>query len=350
MTISKTGGEERLIILPDECDASEIINTFTLPPCSNIASKPLIELFENTDGRLYQVKYFQFGKGPSYSHEEDLANDKYHYTKEDHPIKSTFIMNNSNPADGRILNSSKLYFCTLHDVAFSLIGFHYRASVAEDEQDYIKPSDTGESQTANRRKDHERFLTIRDYHDLLTDSHCKNWSHISLRCLESGLTKISETIEEAGEIYYKITPALITRYLVGKVLKITKNFPPSFPILRHAPVDIVQCYKVVMATNLLVSLIPKAAYRNLIEFSPSSTDDNLNLEIKSSFTNLENYQTTDELKNAEKELLMKNAMNVGIGSNGGSVSVKKVVKKAVVSKKPRVAIGKGAIDGFFKRK
>lgn len=123
MTIAKTGGEERLIILPDECDASKIINTFTLPPCSNIESKPLIELFENTDGRLYQVKSFQFGKGPSYSHNEDLANDKYHYAKDDHPIKSTFIVNNSNPADGCILNSSKLYFCTLHDVVFSLIGF-----------------------------------------------------------------------------------------------------------------------------------------------------------------------------------------------------------------------------------
>ncbi|CAI4057067.1 hypothetical protein SUVZ_02G3920 [Saccharomyces uvarum] len=349
MTIAKTEGEERLIVLPDECDASKIINTFTLPPCSNIESKPLIELFENTDGRLYQVKSFQFGKGPSYSHNEDLANDKYHYTKEDHPIKSTFIVNNSNSADGCILKSSKLYFCTLHDVVFSLIGFHYRTSVAEDEQDYVKPSDTGETQAANR-KDHERFLSIRDYHDLLMDNHSKNWNHISLRCLESGLTKICETIEEAGEIYYKITPALITRYLVGKVLKIIENFPPSFPILKHAPEELVQCYKVVMATNLLVSLIPKAAYRNLIEFSPSTMDSNFNLEIKASFTNLENYQTTEELKNAEKELLMKSAMNVGIGTNGGAVSVKKVAKKVVLRKKPRAAIGKGAIDGFFKRK
>ncbi|EJS42260.1 rnh202p [Saccharomyces arboricola H-6] len=349
MTISDFGGEERLIILPEECDASKTINTFTLPPPANIASKPHIELFENTDGKLYKVTSYQFGKGPSYSHEEDLANNKYHYTKENHPIKSTFIVNTSEPTDGYISGSSKLYFCTLHDIAFSLIGFHYRNSISVDEQDYVKSSDTEKLGTANR-KDHERFLTVRDYHDLLTDNHDNNWSNISSSCLEGGLAKISETIEEAGDVYYKITPAMISRYLVGKVSTIIENFPPSVPILKHAPAEIEHCYKVVMATNILVSLIPKAAYHNLVEFSATATGC-FNLDIKASFTNLENYETTDKLKNAEKELLMKSAMNVGISSNvGASVSIKKVTKKIVQSKKSRVAIGKGAIDGFFKRR
>ena len=76
-----------------------------------------------------------------------------------------------------------------------------------------------------------------------------------------------------------------------------------------------------------------------------------NLDIKASFIDLENYEITKESQNAEKELLMKSAVNVGLSSNGSvSLSVKKVTKKVIQSKRPKVAIGKGAIDGFFKRK
>lgn len=106
-----------------------------------------------------------------------------------------------------------------------------------------------------------------------------------------------------------------------------------------------------MATNLLVSLIPRAAYHNLLTFSPTMDSGCLNPDIKASFIELENYETTNELQNAERELLMKSAMNVGLNSNGRvSLPVKKVTKKIVQNKKPKVAIGKGAIDGFFKRK
>ncbi|CAI4365020.1 CEL_1a_G0011270.mRNA.1.CDS.1 [Saccharomyces cerevisiae] len=350
MTVSNIGGEERLIILPDDYETSKTINTFTLPPPSNITSKPRIELFEDINGKLYEIRSFQFGKGPSYSHEEDLANDKYHYTKENHPIKSTFIVNTSDPTDGYVFNSSKIHFCSLYDIAFSLIGFYYRNSVSADEQDYSNSSDTGENQKSNS-KTNEKFLTVRDYHDFLTDSHDKNWENISLSRLKSGLAKVSETIEEAGDVYYKITSAMITQFLLGKVSKIVENFPPSIPTLKNAPTEINQCYKVVMATNLLVSLIPRAAYHNLLTFSPTMDSGCLNLDIKASFIELENYETTNELQNAERELLMKSAMNVGLNLNGSvSLPVKKVTKKIVQNKKPKVAIGKGAIDGFFKRK
>ena len=44
-------------------------------------------------------------------------------------------------------------------------------------------------------------------------------------------------------------------------------------------------------------------------------------------------------------------MNVGLNTNSrASLSIKKVTKKVVQSKKLKVATGKGAIDGFFKRK
>lgn len=350
MTTSDIGSEGRLILLPDGYEASKNINTFTLPPPSNITSKHRIELFEDISGKLYEIRSFQFGKGPSYSHEEDLANDKYHYTKENHPIKSTFIVNTSNPSEGYVFKSSKIYFCSLHDITFSLIGFYYKNSVTADEQDYANSSDTNDNQSSNS-KNHERFLTVRDYHDLLTDTHDKNWDRISLSCLKSGLTKVSETIEEGGDVYYKITPAMITKYLVGKVSRIVKNFPPSIPTLKNAPTEIEQCYKVVTATNLLISMIPRAAYHNLVTFSPTMASSCINLDIKASFIDLENYETTNESQNAEKELLMKSAMNVGLSSNGSiSLSVKKVTKKVIQSKRPKVAIGKGAIDGFFKRK
>ncbi|CAI4365441.1 CBK_G0011450.mRNA.1.CDS.1 [Saccharomyces cerevisiae] len=74
---------------------------------------------------------------------------------------------------------------------------------------------------------------------------------------------------------------------------------------------------------------------------------------KLDFIELENYETTNELQNAERELLMKSAMNVGLNSNGRvSLPVKKVTKKIVQNKKPKVlrSLGKGAIRRIpFKR-
>ena len=121
------------------------------------------------------------------------------------------------------LTQAKYTFVLYTILLLSLIGFYYRNSVSADEQDYSNSSDTGENQKSNS-KTNEKFLTVRDYHDFLTDNHDKNWENISLSRLKSGLAKVSETIEEAGDVYYKITSAMITQFLLGKVSKIVETF------------------------------------------------------------------------------------------------------------------------------
>ena len=112
---------------------------------------------------------------------------------------------------------------------FNLIGFFFKdASEVEQECDYIKPLVKNETIKVD-----DKFLPLRDYHDLLVDTYDKQWMNISLKTLENALSEISEVIEEAGDKYYKITREKITNVLISRVQKIVENFPKSLPI----PID-----------------------------------------------------------------------------------------------------------------
>lgn len=313
---------------------------FSLPHPSNNASKSRVTLLEPTAGEIYELRRHQFSKGCTFNTQADLANERYHYTADQEPIKSTFLINETDRKDGRVMESGDFHFTTKFDLAFSLIGYHYRDSISRDEKEYESSSDVKPTESSGRMN----CLTARDYHDHLVDSHDKQWANVSLESLEKAFIKVAEPTEEAGTTFYKLTDTKIIHYLAGKVTKLAQNLPKSLHLPSDLPKDILECAKVTMATDLLVSLVPKQAYQGMKSFTPGAEDLGQLSDIKNSYRKYGEYKASIKRSVEEKELLVKAAMSVGLATGNKRMTViKKVTKKTVKVKKQ-----KGRIDGFFK--
>lgn len=336
MTVTADSKRWILVLPPSLSNCQEKIELFTLPHPSNIESKKRLQLVEFKGHGIHELRSHQFSKSCSYNEDQDQLEGRYHYTKDAQAIKSTLITNGTDPQDGYVMEHGDFKYFIKYDITFNLIGFFYRDFVVKDEKDYLKE---GDKDTACQSQD--RFLGWRDYQDLLIDTHDVEWGHISPKSLESSLKNVAESIEEGGDLYYKITPEKITCCLVRKVYQILESFASTLPLPVSLPSNIVPYAKVCAAVNLLISLVPRPAYCNLIKYSGQD------LNILEAFQNYQEYKKYLKDLSKEKELLVQNAMSVGLSTDSGAEALKKVVKKTSVKKK--VAMGKGAIDGFFKK-
>lgn len=334
------GSDERrwiLVLPPELVDCKEDTKIFSLPHPSNNSSKERVNLVEFKNKGTYQLKSHEFSRGCSYNKDQDQLEDRYHYTKDGKTIKSTLITNDNDPQDGYVMEDGDFQYLSKMDITFNLIGFFYKPFMVQDEKDYLREDASITLQNDNR------FLGLRDYHDLLIDSYDPEWSNISLEMFKLALENVADPIEEAGDIYYKITTQKITQCLVRKTKQILEVFPTTIPISSSLPPDILESAKVTIAVNLLISLIPKPAYWHLVNY----TGEELNVAM--AFQKYKNYTQNLKEITKEKESLVQNAMNVGLAneSNSTTKTTKKVVKKTVPQRK--VARGKGSIDGFFKK-
>ncbi|SCU87986.1 LADA_0E07470g1_1 [Lachancea dasiensis] len=329
---------ERIIALPRSVLKSQDLKIFELPNPSNISSKKPVKVFIQ-DGAAYQVKTKAFSQGCEYHRARDSASDKYYYTAQSEPIKSAILTNSEQPQDGWLRSSGSYEFSTKYDLCFSLCGALFLKFQCKNENEYqqIDPSATTMMQE-------KRYLMTRDFLENLVEKHHANWSLVPLDLLENCLEKLGESIEEAGDIYHKVTPAKVTKWLIGKVEKITQSFPPSIPLPRHLPDDLLEHAKVVYACNLLISLIPQPAYQNLIQY------DGEDLNISKSFQQFTNHQVQTAARQKEQELLIDAAMKVGISTANGASGKTPAKKVTKVVKTKKVNAGKGAIDGFFKKR
>ncbi|CCD24071.1 Rnh202p NDAI_0C04110 [Naumovozyma dairenensis CBS 421] len=354
MTVEKLE-PKHIVILPksitqlNDAETEKDIEIFTLPHPTNNPTKSRIPIIQNiTTNETFQLISHSFSKGSKYTHQFDLANGKYHYTNDDSPIKSTFLIDENDRSQGYIMESSYFQFSTKYDITYNLIGFLYRKTeVVENENDYVKALPSNDNENNMESITSDRFLTLRDFHDTLVDSHDKNWSKISLNVLENALNKICDCIQEAGDTYYKINPVKITEFLVRKVEKINDNFPKSIPIPYDYREDIKESMKTVLSCNLLISLIPKRVYDDLIQFHPDE-NSTVQLSIKDAHASYIKYKEERRVTSREKEILLKSVTTVGL--NNGTTTKGKIVKKKTTIVKKKVAKGKGAIDGFFKAK
>lgn len=117
--------------------------------------------------------------------------------------------------------------------------------------------------------------------------------------------------------------------------------------------------KIIRCCQLLISLLPQRIYHALTQEDTITvitvSDESEVLTIKKCFTKIEKYKESTAVSEQERKLLAQSAMQVGL-SNGSTVNdagnnkIKKppITKKNVTKKK--VTVGKGAIDGFFKKR
>ncbi|QLQ80997.1 hypothetical protein HG537_0E03520 [Torulaspora globosa] len=338
MTICE-GSKDMLVVLPASVASERVpYSLFSLPHPSNNGSKKRVTLIEPKVGEIYELRRFQFSKGSLFNAQLDLANEKYHYTANQEPLKSTFLINEADRTDGRVMEAGDVHFATKFDLSYCLIGYYYGDSTSVDEKDY--ELDNGIEIAVSRGR--MNCLTVRDYHDHLVDNHDSQWANISLDSLEKALQNVAEPTEEAENTYYKLTETKIIAYLANKVTKLAQKLPQSLNI-PGLPADILECAKVTLAADLLVSLIPRHAYFSLKKFSPATDPDHI-ADIKNCYEKYESYKRSIKQSADEKELLIKAAMTVGLATgNTKKTVVRKVTKKTVIVKKQ-----KGKIDGFFK--
>ncbi|SCU86815.1 LAMI_0D03708g1_1 [Lachancea mirantina] len=325
---------KRVIVVPG--DFGGRIKTLSVPHPSNTSNKAPLELFIHGN-ELFHLEKQAFSRGCSLHKARDAESNKYNYTNDGSPLKSTFVVNTQDRTDALVLETGTFEFSTKFDLAFSLCGALLPDSRAAKETEYVPHANDYENVTLINR-----FLTPRDFQDALAETQGAHWSFFPLSMLEAALQRICEHVEEAGDVYYKLSPVKVTQWLVDKVKRIVANFPASLPIPKTLPEDILDKAKVYFACNLLVSLVPRAAYHLLIQY------DGPDLDVSEAFRAYKQHMEVVVAQQKEQQILINAAMNVGLSNR--STEGKKPLKVRKVTAVKKVVVKKGAIDGFFKKK
>ncbi|AGO09865.1 AaceriAAL125Wp [[Ashbya] aceris (nom. inval.)] len=327
--------ETYVVILP-KCVENSTLTVFQLPHPSNNRSKGPVRLFIH-EGLVYQLQTQKFSRGCAYNSVDDEVNDRYHYTADGQAYKSAIYLNEDDPSQSLVLESGEFDYHTKYDLAFSLCRYYYRNNVVDTEAECLEPSRQAVKPSSN-------FLTVRDFHDELVSVDSPNWSHVPLEVLEAALLRVSDVVEEAGDRYFRLSPQRITKWLSTKVERILPVFPSSLPLPTGIPEEYLLDIKTAWSTNLLLSLLPQLAYWELRNYE----GDNLN--IKRAFVRQEQYKSEVLEKQKENDILIKSAMSVGFQQDAKREGPPRQTTNLKSTVKKKVAIGKGAIDSFFKKR
>lgn len=364
---------QQILLLPEDFNAAT--STITTPPVktrtlslyhpSLTSGKPSLQLLINNDKVYYFDQYTFRSKylvDASRSGPRRLVTSKDTSPQEVTSARSVFVFNSESRQDGLVLSQDTLKLLLTYDITYSLISAYCKAqrdSMTSNEKDYLTNTTPSSIQSKNTGES-DTLLTIRDYQDMLIEQDSPEWNEIPTSIIESKLCSISEQITECDESYYKVTLLSILKHLINqKICKMYSSFPKSIPIPSQWPGDLQNCMKIIRCCQLLISLLPQRIYHALTQEDTITvitvSDESEVLTIKKCFTKIEKYKESTAVSEQERKLLAQSAMQVGL-SNGSTVNdagnnkIKKppITKKNVTKKK--VTVGKGAIDGFFKKR
>lgn len=347
----------KLLLVPPELEGTADYTHLQLPHPSRNTSKTatLSLLLPQDKKKLFQFAPYEF-KSEYLCAAKRTGPRKISGPPVEDTARSVFLVDPTDRRDGMVLQDASLKMLLPYDVAFSVISAYCaRDEPVKNESEYATVAPSSAKALSGNGPD--RFLTARDYQDMLIESDHQDWSKVPLDLLEEKLRALCETVQEGGDDYYKLTPVSIAAYLAQrKVQSMLAQFPGSVPVPFQWPEDVKQSMRVVRCCQLLVSLLPKRAYNVLI------SDDTTQLSMGEStstvagcFEAVRNYQKEHALGEQERKLLAESAMQVGrmngapSGKSPNNISKVKIKGKPLVPKK-RVAVGRGAIDGFFKKK
>ena len=359
---------QSLLLLPNSLASSNGKSTshkiFTLPHPSNIASKQPLRLLciQSTEPQIpieiYRIQRYKL-QNAYLAESNKNATDKA--IRE--ATARTALLKQSQADDQvpqvTVYNDLPLETCLPYDITFSLIGAVEQRSVAESESEYASgafvsglEAKSYDDNNNNNKIPRMNYLTLRDFCDMLVDSHHPNWRFVPESCIQRALEEIADSVEEGGELYYRVSPDKVTGVLFKKVERIVESFPESLPVGLDLPDDIKFSKKVIMSCNLLVSLIPKIVFQRLVNDTTHKFEGRA-FSISECFKKFDEYRRETSAAAVEQKLLAQSAINIGIqqtqGRNGKSLATKKVTKRTVIAKQ-KVAVGKGAIDGFFSKR
>lgn len=209
----------------------------------------------------------------------------------------------------------------------------------------------------------KRFITIEDFIDTLSGLYEDLWVQELPQSLYSDcLPLVCDTIVENGETFYKFSMPVTLTFLKSKVAKLVEHFLSSD--LKLAPGGQPQFLQHIKSklyernqdqTSIPEDILRLAVEKHVVDLIlgsyclPSVLDEYLKTQA-SDFSKYDLH--LKELEQKKKDLAMvEQNMNDIAESSAKASANSKSKKKPDPKKKPvkKVAVGKGALDGFFKK-
>lgn len=306
--------ETKVILLPENGLGS--YSVLDLPTAKNLeVSKPF--LFQ--DSQLYELKLIN-GNNPHavLANAPQLANND--------GVRS-WIFEDS---EGMVVQSGNLVVSSKFNLCYLLLSLLYK----------------------NPEMFTQRFITIEDLLDKFSSLYGELITSIPKEVFQQNLPTICEIVSQDEEDYYKFSLAKANEFINGKVTNLVKFIENG----NNSLADVITA-KISDASTLDVpaNIREQAQLNYAIEFvcnsyTLPSFKDQFVASRQFDFTELNAYllKLTESQKN---RAIAEQSVN-NIAASNANATKKKLSQPKKTTKKPaakKVAVGKGALDGFFKK-
>ncbi|VEU21848.1 DEKNAAC102875 [Brettanomyces naardenensis] len=303
----------KLVLLPNSR------STYTSLKLKNPVGQEIGEyLISQPEGKLYSLNKTDF---------KDSYNEKQRLTKNSQPLTSLLLtrsVQSASPGCLLIGKAPEIYIATAFNQIYFLLSFF----------------------VAFLKQDHLRLLSYDDLMEKFEESETLESLISQGISFKGSLERICDTVEEGGETFHKVSKSKVIEYLKQRVTKIVGNFPASVgsQVTRKLTGNVSSG-----SLDLTDDIIRLSRTRSAINLLSSYVDDYyLRLLLKEyDFRTLDSYMEQlariEEMNKVAEDNLQ--VLNERMNESGGKKR-KPVGKKQKVVK--RVAVGKGALDMFFK--
>lgn len=320
----------KLIILPNSFDISndEIFNIIKLPYGNGQIKQILVNTSDPNNLQLYELREIKGNN--AYLNSE---NKRITIPKTGVAVKS-FIFENED--QGQVIQSPDLIVSSKFNFFYYLVLVTYQ----------------------NKEKFTKSFITYEDFVDKLNDiSNGENkWIQQIEPVLIRNMKIICEEVNENGECFYKLSIDNVLKTLNNKINKL-------FEFLNKNELSITKKIKQELYIDTNNNEIPKKILNlSILNYSIDLIFESyLNKSLKEEFKKFNDINFTElsdyikELQEKKKAIeIVESNMNSIITTTNSTSSKTKEAQSTLNKKKSgkqvkKVAVGKGALDGFFKK-
>ncbi|KAG7856045.1 hypothetical protein KL919_004438 [Ogataea angusta] len=303
MTVSTNEDNIRLIVVP--CNLTT--------PFKAIKPYKRSQLVVN-NGLVYELNKTNF---------KDPHNTTQKLTKKQQPLKTIFLAAMDASVDSLMVgNNCELWIATKYNPVYLLLDF-FTDALSRERVRMVSFQDLL-----------EQFEGCETLQELLENG-------VDLR---KPLLQICESVDENDETFYKPSMQKIVSYLSSKVDRLAQNLPSALvastkkklALPGFEPTDeVLQVSRKQLAIELISSYVDAKYVAELKNLYPTEILDSYMMEYR---------------KKEQMTALAEENINTLNGMNAANPKKRKVEKKVVRKEVKKVAVGKGALDGFFKKK
>ncbi|ABN66146.2 predicted protein [Scheffersomyces stipitis CBS 6054] len=271
----------------------------------------------------------------------DVRNDNPYVKKENMPLLKngdavkSFIFEDEQNGEGAIIQSSSVIVSSKFDLAWLLIAIFYKHN--QFSKNYISAEDVMDKIAG-----------------VFSGNGNDQWVHkIPYFLYEQSLAKISESIDESGDSFFKFSLKKSFEFVEKKVERLQTYFASGDNSV------LVTIKGKLTDTTLAEHTIPEPILKSMVlRYAVDYVCDSyIGSEFKKEFISFVKYDFSDldkyldVLQERQKNLQIVESNMNSVAQTSASASKKKVELKKGKKKevKKKVAVGKGALDGFFKK-